>query len=61
MAAPTKPRIGRPPIPEAERHSRKLLVGMTEAEHEALRAWAGDRPLGRALVETALRSAKRAG
>lgn len=58
-ARPKPPRIGRPPLPAAERKSRRLLVAMTEAQHETLAAWAGDRPLGPLLIETALRAARR--
>lgn len=54
-----KRKPGRPPLPEAERKAHRLLVAMTEAEHEQLRAWAGDRPLGPLLIETGLRAARR--
>lgn len=57
----SKPRIGRPPLPPEERKARRLLVAMTEAQHEALLAWASDRPLGPLLIETAMHAARRAG
>ena len=41
-----RPGSGRKPISEAERRSKRLMVNLSEDEHDELRRAAGDEPLG---------------
>ena len=54
-------RIGRPPIPKAERRGFKVLVALNAAEEKAIRAGAGGRPLAVWFRELGLRAARRRG
>lgn len=54
-------RIGRPPIPKAERRGFKVLVALNASEAKAIRAAAGGEPLAVWFRELGLRAARRKG